>query len=91
MFLGGKREKSFNDFIGFIVPVFGQENDFAYVDHLLIYRAGKYISIYQWRDEQFAAPFSDKNDKIYNYGIKIWSDNGARSGVASCKRWDQLR
>jgi hypothetical protein len=65
----------------FIVPVFGQESDFAYLDHLMVYRTGKAFHINRWNDSQHAAPFVDKNDRIYNYGIGMWSDNGSSSGI----------
>lgn len=63
------------------VPAFGQESGFAYLDHLLVYRTGKNFSLNRWYDKQYTGPFSDKNNRIYNYGIGMWSDNGARSGI----------
>ncbi|MDR1025004.1 MAG: NPCBM/NEW2 domain-containing protein [Treponema sp.] len=66
---------------GFVVPVFGQETDFAYLDHLLVYRTGRYFFVNRWHDDTPTTPFSDKNDRVFNYGIGMWSDNGGRSGV----------
>jgi hypothetical protein len=65
----------------FIVPIFGQENDFAYLDHLLVYRTGKNFYVNRWNYEQYTGPFTDKNNRIFNYGIGMWSDDGAGSGV----------
>jgi hypothetical protein len=64
-----------------IVPVFGQENDFAYLDHLMVYRTGENFHINRWNHDQYKGPFTDKNNRTYNYGIGMWSDSGARSGV----------
>jgi hypothetical protein len=66
---------------GFAVPVFGQEADFAYMDHLLVYRTGKNFFVNRWHEDGSTTPFSDKNDRVFNYGIGMWSDNGARSGT----------
>jgi hypothetical protein len=65
----------------FIIPVFGQENDFAYLDHLMVYRTGKNFHINRWRSDQVPGPFTDKNNRIYNYGIGMWSDSGSSSGI----------
>ena len=65
----------------FIVPVFGQETDFAYLDHLLVHNAGKNFHVNRFHDNQYTGPFTDKNGRIYAYGIGMWSDNGASSGV----------
>jgi hypothetical protein len=67
--------------LGFIVPVFGQEIDFAYLDHLTVYKTGKNFTINRWYHEDVPGPFTDKNDRIYNYGIGMWSDNGGSSGI----------
>jgi hypothetical protein len=65
----------------FIVPVFGQENGFAYLDHLMVYRTGTNFHVNRWYDAQYKGPFADKNNRIFNYGIGMYSDNGARSGT----------
>jgi hypothetical protein len=66
---------------GFIVPAFGQETGFAYLDHLLVYETGKAFHVNRFYDDQSTSPFTDKNDRVYTYGIGMWSDNGAESGV----------
>jgi hypothetical protein len=66
---------------GVLGPVFGQEDDFAYVDHLLVYRTGKNFFVNRWHEDESTSPFSDKNDRTYTYGIGMWSDNGASSGI----------
>jgi hypothetical protein len=64
-----------------IVPAFGQENDFVYLDHLMVYGTGKYFHVNRWHEDNHKAPFVDKNGRIYNYGIGMYSDNGSRSGI----------
>jgi len=64
----------------FIVPAFGQENDFAYLDHMLVYRTGNNFFINRVVHSQYTGPFTDKNGKVYNYGIEMWSDSGSSSG-----------
>jgi hypothetical protein len=65
----------------FIIPVFGQDSDFAYLDHLVVYRTGENFHINRWSHSQYTGPFSDKNSGIYSYGIGMFSDADARSGV----------
>lgn len=67
--------------LGIITPVFGQETDFVYLDHLLVYRTGQNFHINRWHDIQYTGPMTDKNNKIYNYGIGMFSDNYDRSGI----------
>jgi hypothetical protein len=57
------------------------ESSFIYLDHLLVHTTGKNFHINRWRDEQHIGPFTDKNGRIYPYGIGMWSDNGSQSGI----------
>jgi hypothetical protein len=68
-------------FFGFILPVFGQDGDFTYLDHMLVYRTGKNFFINRMTHDQYTGPFTDKNGKVYSYGIEMWSDTGSRSGT----------
>jgi hypothetical protein len=68
-------------FFGFILPVFGQDEDFAYLDHILVYKTGKNFFINRVVHDQYTGPFTDKNGKIYSYGIEMWSD-GSGIGFA---------
>jgi hypothetical protein len=66
---------------GFITPVFGQDDNFAYLDHLVVYRTGKFLFVNRVLHEQYTGPFTDKNGRIYNYGIEMWADANGGSGV----------
>jgi hypothetical protein len=66
---------------GFIGPVFGQDDNFAYLDHLVVYRAGNNFFVNRVRHNQYTGPFTDKNGKIYSYGIEMWADSDSGSGV----------
>ena len=66
---------------GIIAPVFGQEANFAYLDHLLVYKTGKYFYVNRWQHDQYTGPFSDKNGRMYTYGIGMFSDNSYESGL----------
>jgi hypothetical protein len=67
-------------FFGFILSVFGQDGDFAYLDHMLVYRTGKNFFVNRMAHDQYTGPFTDKNGKIYSYGIEMWADSNS-SGV----------
>ena len=67
-------------FLGIIFPIFGQEIDFVYLDHLLVYRTGKYFHVNRWHRDGYAGPFTDKNGRIYAYGIGMYADGGGNSG-----------
>jgi hypothetical protein len=68
-------------FLGFVLPVFGHDGDFAYLDHMLVYRTGKNFYINRMNHNQYTGPFTDKSGKIYSYGIEMWSDSDSGSGT----------
>ena len=65
----------------FVVPIFGQDNTFEYLDHILVYRTGRFFYINRVLHNQYTGPFTDKNGRIYSYGIEMWSDADSGSGV----------
>jgi hypothetical protein len=68
-------------FLGFIVPAFGQESDFDYLDQLLVFRTGRNFFANRWKHSQYNGPFSDRNNRIYHYGIGMFADGDYTSGI----------